>query len=116
MDNVKKKHVCSRYRTDQESEQQLQKDKEIADHAAQLAKNKDEHTVEKAPDLLEKQKALQVELNNGTRSLEESDQRLKTTIEIKNFFEIETIRIFIESGKKLMAVNIEIVQNNDALN
>ena len=72
---------------------------------------------EKESDLLEKQKILQVELNNATRLLEEGDQRLKVSIDAKNFYEIETARILIESGKKkLMSINTEIVQNNDALN
>ena len=80
-------------------------------------KNKDELLTEKESDLLEKQKTLQVELNNATRLLEEGDQRLKVAIDAKNFCEIETAGILIESGKtKLMAINTDIVQNNDALN
>ena len=73
--------------------------------------------IEKESDLLEKQKALQVELNNAKRLLEEGDQRLKVAIDAKNFYEIETAGILIESGKKkLMTINTEIVQNSDALN
>ena len=41
----------------------------------------------------------------------------KVAIDAKNFYEFETAGILIESGKKkLMAINTEIVQNNDALN
>ncbi|CAF1525367.1 unnamed protein product [Rotaria sordida] len=115
LDSVK--NAYSRYRTDQERQQQLQKEKEIADYAAKSAKNKDELLVEKELDLLEKQKLLQGELNNATRLLEEGDQRLKAAIDAKNFYEIETAGILIDSSKKkLMAINTEIVQNNDALN
>ena len=67
--------------------------------------------------LLEKQKTLQVEFNNATCFLEEGGQRLKVAIDAKNFYEVETAGILIESGKKkLRATNTEIVQNNDALN
>ncbi|CAF1507804.1 unnamed protein product [Rotaria sordida] len=115
LDSVK--NAYSRYRTDQERQQQLQKEKEIADYAAKSAKNKDELLVEKELDLLEKQKLLQGELNNATRLLEEGDQRLRAAIDAKNFYEIETAGILIDSSKKkLMAINTEIVQNNDALN
>ncbi|CAF1285800.1 unnamed protein product [Rotaria magnacalcarata] len=68
-------------------------------------------------DLREKQKTLQVELNNATRLLEEGNQRLQAAINAKTFYDIETAGILIESGKKkLMTVNTEMIQNNGALN
>ncbi|CAF1531235.1 unnamed protein product [Adineta ricciae] len=115
LDNVKNAH--SRYRKDQEQQEQLRRNKEIADQAAKSAKTQHELLAEQELDLLEKQKQLQIELNHATHLFEEGNQRLKAAIDARNFSEIETSGILIDSGKrKLTNINTEIVQNNDALN
>ena len=114
LEGVKSAH--SRYRADQDRQERILKEREIAEKAVQSTQENERLLVEKETILLAEQKDLRKALENVTRLLEEGDTRLKLAIDAKDFSEIEIAGILIDSGrKKITHVNAELANNADAL-
>ena len=115
LDSVKEAH--SRYHVDQEKLQQLLKQKDEAQAAAKLLKDKEVLLIEKEQKLIDERNNLQSELNNASRMLDEGNSRLDVAVATKNFHDIEVAQLLISSAnKKLDSLKTQLNDNTEEMN
>lgn len=105
-----------RYSTDQEKTQQMLKEKEALTASVQLLKENELRLLETEQKLVEEQKSLQNELDNASKMLDEANWRLQAAITAKNFGDIKTAHLLIESvSKKMGFLRTQLRGNSDYL-
>ncbi|CAF1138765.1 unnamed protein product [Rotaria magnacalcarata] len=106
----------TRYSTDQEKTQKIIKDKEALNASVQLLKENELRLAENEQKLIDEQKSLQNELDNASKMLDEANYRLQAAITAKNFGDIKTAHLLIESvSKKMGFLRTQLRRNSDYL-
>ncbi|CAF2442928.1 unnamed protein product [Rotaria sp. Silwood2] len=115
LDSVKDAH--SRYHADQEKMQRLIKEKEEAESAAKLLKDRELLLIEKEQKLIDERNVLQRELDNASKMLDEGNSRLEAAVATKNFGDIEVAQLLIGgANKKLDALKTQLNYNSERMN
>ncbi|CAF4553885.1 unnamed protein product [Rotaria sp. Silwood2] len=115
LDSVKDAH--SRHHADQEKMQRLIKEKEEAESAAKLLKDRELLLIEKEQKLIDERNVLQRELDNASKMLDEGNSRLEAAVATKNFGDIEVAQLLIGgANKKLDALKTQLNYNSERMN
>jgi hypothetical protein len=97
--------------------QQLLKEKEEAQAAVKLLKDKELLLIEKEQKLIDERNILQRELDNASKMLEEGNSRLGTAVATKNFGDIEVAQLLIGgASKKLDVLKTQLNDNTEQMN
>jgi type II secretory pathway component PulF len=97
--------------------QQLLKEKEEAQAAVKLLKDKELLLVEKEQKRIDERNILQHELDNASKMLDEGNSRLEVAVATKNFGDIEVAQLLIGgANKKLDALKTQLNDNSEQMN
>ncbi|CAF4034203.1 unnamed protein product [Rotaria sordida] len=111
------KDAHSRYHADQEKMQRLLNEKEEAESAAKLLKDRELLLIEKEQKLIDERNVLQRELDNASKMLDEGNSRLEAAVATKNFGDIEVAQLLIGgANKKLDALKTQLNDNSEQMN
>ncbi|CAF1554275.1 unnamed protein product [Rotaria sordida] len=111
------KDAHSRYHADQEKMQRLINEKEEAESAAKLLKDRELLLIEKEQKLIDERNVLQRELDNASKMLDEGNSRLEAAVATKNFGDIEVAQLLIGgANKKLDALKTQLNDNSEQMN